>query len=65
MARGIEGGVIFRDTKDREEFLRRLSENLTSGKANLYAWVLMSNYYSIGIGYVQNQAVEFSQRQPH
>ena len=45
MARGIEGGVIFRDTKDREEFLRRLSENLTSGKARLYAWVLMSNHH--------------------
>ena len=27
MARGIEGGVIFRDTRDREEFLRRLSHD--------------------------------------
>jgi len=27
MARGIEGGLIFRDTKDREEFLSRLSDH--------------------------------------
>jgi hypothetical protein len=50
MARGIEGGVIFRDTKDREEFLRRLSENLTCGKARLYAWVLMSNHFISSCG---------------
>ena len=47
MARGIEGGEIFRDTKDREEFLRRLSKNLTSGKARLYAWVLMSTHFHL------------------
>ncbi len=47
MARGIEGGVIFRDIRDREEFLRRLSENLSSGKARLYAWVLMSNHFHL------------------
>jgi hypothetical protein len=34
---GNRGGVIFRDTRDGEEFIKRLSENLTSGKAWLYA----------------------------
>ncbi len=29
MARGIEGGVIFRDIRGREEFLRRLSHDFT------------------------------------
>jgi len=47
MARGIEGAVIFRDNEDREEFLRRLSQNVADGRARLFAWVLMSNHVHI------------------
>ena len=37
MARGTEGRDIFRDTKDREAFLRRLSEVVTEGSVQLLA----------------------------
>jgi hypothetical protein len=37
MARGIEGRDIFRDTKDREVFLRGLSEVVTEGSVQLLA----------------------------
>lgn len=47
MARGIEGRDIFRDEKDREVFLQRLSELITKGKAQLFAWSLMSNHFHI------------------
>ena len=47
MARGIEGREIFRDKKDREEFLRRLSEVLIKGKGQLFAWSLISNHFHL------------------
>jgi putative transposase len=47
MARGIEGREIFRDKKDREEFLRRLSEVLVEGKGQLFAWSLISNHFHL------------------
>jgi len=43
MARGIEGREIFRDKKDREEFLRRLSEVVTKGEGQLFVWSLILN----------------------
>ncbi len=48
MARGIEDQLIFRDDKDREGFLARLAEIVSSaGGANLYAWALMSNHFHL------------------
>jgi putative transposase len=47
MARGIEGREIFRDKKDREEFLRRLSEVVIKGKGQLFAWSLISNHFHL------------------
>jgi putative transposase len=47
MARGIEGREIFRDKKDREEFLRRLSEVVIKGEGQLFAWSLISNYFHL------------------
>jgi len=39
MARGIEGREIFRDESDRENFLARLSDVLSTADApRLYAW---------------------------
>ncbi len=35
MARGIEGREIFRNKKDRKEFLARLSEEVTKGEGQL------------------------------
>lgn len=47
MARGIEGQDIFRDTRDCNEFLQRLSKVLTAGKVQLCAWCLMSNHFHL------------------
>ena len=47
MARGIEGREIFRDKKDREEFLRRLSEVVIKGEGQLFAWSLISNHFHL------------------
>lgn len=47
MARGIEGSTIFHNNADRKEFLRRLSDVVIDGQAELFAWSLMSNHYHI------------------
>jgi putative transposase len=41
---GIERRKIFRDDKDREDFLERLSVILPETKTSCYAWALMSNH---------------------
>jgi putative transposase len=43
MIRGIERRNIFRVKKDREDFLKRLSNLLPETQTCCYAWVLMSN----------------------
>jgi putative transposase len=46
MARGIEGRDIFSNNADREEFLGRLADIISSqGGPSLYAWTLMSNHF--------------------
>jgi REP element-mobilizing transposase RayT len=47
MARGIEGRDIFRDKKDREAFLKRLSDLVTKGDVQLLAWCLMPNHFHL------------------
>jgi len=47
MARGIEGRDIFRDNKDREAFLERLSDLVTEGNVQLLAWCLMPNHFHL------------------
>ena len=42
--RGIEKRKIFRDTKDRDNFLDRLSQLLPETKTSCYAWALLSNH---------------------
>jgi putative transposase len=44
MARGIERTKIFRNRKDREDFLSRLEERVRAGGWLVYAWALMPNY---------------------
>jgi REP element-mobilizing transposase RayT len=44
MIRGIERRNIFRVKKDREDFLKRLSNLLPETQTCCYAWVLMSNH---------------------
>ena len=40
MARGIERRPIFIDDRDRDEFVRRLSDLALEGKLIVYAWSL-------------------------
>jgi len=47
MARGIEGQDIFRDTRDCNEFLLRLSEVVAEGKVQLFAWCLLPNHFHL------------------
>ena len=42
--RGIERKAIFRNTADREDFLKRLGDILPDTKTHCYAWVLMTNH---------------------
>lgn len=44
IVRGIEKRKIFRDDKDREDFIDRLSVILPETKTACYAWALMSNH---------------------
>ncbi len=47
MARGIEGRDLFHDKKNREEFLRRLSELMKEGRGQLLAWSLMPSHFHL------------------
>lgn len=42
--RGIERSPLFRDAKDRENFIARLGGLLTETSTSCYAWVLMENH---------------------
>lgn len=44
MIRGIERCKIFRDNKDRDDFIERLSVILQETNTSCYAWSLMSNH---------------------
>jgi len=44
MIRGIERKKIFRDNKDRNNFLERISDLLQKTKTACYAWTLMPNH---------------------
>ena len=44
MIRGIERRKIFRDHKDREDFLQRLTKLLPETKTACYAWVFIPNH---------------------
>lgn len=42
--RGIEGGKIFRDDNDREDFLSRLDRLLPETRTSCYAWAFIPNH---------------------
>lgn len=44
MIRGIERRKIFKDDKDRENLIERMSSLLPETKTSCYAWALMSNH---------------------
>lgn len=47
MARGIDRQTIFRDDRDREDLLRRLSELARDRQLAVYAWALMPNHFHL------------------
>jgi len=47
MARGIERGLIYRDDRDREEFLKRCSGLVLKKAWTVYAWSLMPNHFHL------------------
>ncbi len=44
ITRGLNGTAIFKDAKDRKEFLTRLSTALEKTNCLCYSWVLMTNH---------------------
>ena len=44
MVRGIEGRPIFRDDRDRDDFLRRLETLVGATGLRIYAWALLPNH---------------------
>ncbi len=47
MARGIEGGNIFRNDDDKEHFLERLEKILKETETSCYAWALIPNHFHL------------------
>ena len=47
MARGIEGGHIFKDDRDRNDFLKRLGEIVGETRTVVQAWSLMPNHFHL------------------
>ncbi len=44
MVRGIEGRAIFRDDRDRQDFVQRLGALADREAWRVYAWVLLPNH---------------------
>lgn len=47
MARGLDREVIFRDNRDRDDFVRRLGDLAQTGAVNIYAWSLLPNHFHL------------------
>ena len=45
MIRGIERSDLFRDERDRGEFLSRIGELAGATETRILAWALMGNHY--------------------
>jgi putative transposase len=54
MARGIERSSIFRNDKDREDFVDRLGKCAEETQTIIYAWALIPNHFREGIRDVVN-----------
>lgn len=47
IARGMERGVIFRNKRDRDDFLRRLGAIIKESETLCYAWALIPNHFHL------------------
>lgn len=62
ITRGIEGKEIFKDEKDRQEFLSRLQTSLQKTKSKCYAWVLMPNHIHLMIQTIKSSLTDVMRR---
>jgi len=44
MVRGLERRALFRDDRDRADFVARLAAQATAGALTVYAWALLPNH---------------------
>lgn len=61
MGRGIEGVKIFRNTRDRKDFLERLRDLYQEGRIFVYAWALIPNHFHLLVR-TGNRDISFSMR---
>jgi REP element-mobilizing transposase RayT len=47
IVRGIDRCLIFRDNRDRDQYLERLGDILTDSETPCYAWALMPNHFHL------------------
>ncbi len=47
MARGLDRQTIFRNDRDREDFVRRLADLAHAGALVVYAWALLPNHFHL------------------
>jgi putative transposase len=47
MGRGLDRQVIFRDDRDRDDFVRRLAALAEMGAVTVYAWALLPNHFHL------------------
>ena len=59
IARGIDGAYVFKEDKDKKEFLSRLKQRLSESSLQLYAWALMSNHVHLLIQTGETPLAEF------
>jgi REP element-mobilizing transposase RayT len=60
--RGLERKEIFKDDRDREEFLSRLEDALKKTKSSCYAWALMPNHIHLMIRTGKGSLSDISRR---
>ena len=57
MVRGIERRTLFRDDRDRDDFLRRLASLAERGAITVYAWTLLPNHVHLLVNFPPKVAV--------
>ncbi len=59
IGRGIDGLYIFKETKDKREFLKRIKDRLAENSLQIYAWCLMDNHFHCLIQTGKTSLAEF------
>ena len=47
MGRGFEGRKVFRQDRDRNDFIKRLPTLAQDGTMDIYAWALVPNHFHL------------------